>query len=126
MSVFAQYKGIRCSAANRTPLQTEYRYHRSIARWSFFRGQSRQRYQSADTEKRKIHVKAFWSKWFGSARRQLVRRSVLEGCCGPRKEAASARENLPDLRFRQPLSNRTETQGQGNNRGQRGGYRGIL
>src|SRR6266481_8885856 len=75
---------------------------------------------------RKIHVTTIWSKWFDSARRQLVRRSVLEGCCGPRKEAASAGENLPDLRFQQPLSNRTETQGQGNNRGQRSGYRGIF
>src|ERR1700682_4800339 len=80
--------------------------------------------RKADREK--IHVASIWSEWFRSGRWQLVCRSVLEGCRGPRKEAASARENLPYLRSRQTLSIRTETQGQGNNRGQRGGYRGAF
>src|SRR5260370_41739795 len=80
--------------------------------------------RKADREK--IHVASIWSEWLHSGGRQLVRRSVLEGCRGPRKKAARTRENLPYLRSRQTLSIRTETQGQGNNRGQRGGYRGAF
>src|SRR5882724_5595013 len=57
--------------------------------------------RKADREK--IHVASIWSEWFHSERRQVVCRSVLEGCRGPRKEAPSARENLPDFRSRQPL-----------------------
>jgi len=74
--------------------------------------------RAADKE---IHVTTIWSKWLYSARRQLVRRSVLEGCCGPGKEAAGARKNLSNLGHRQTVRFRTATQGQGNHRGQRCG-----
>lgn len=80
--------------------------------------------RKADREK--IHVTSIWSKRLHSGGRQLVHRSVLEGCCGTRKTAESTRENLPDLRSRQTLSIRTEAQGQGNIRGQRSGYRRAL
>src|SRR5215470_2949859 len=64
----------------------------------------------------------------GDLGRMVVFRRTANGMSfgSGRQAAESAGENLPYLRSRQTLGVRTETKGQGNNRGQRSGYRGIL